>query len=127
MSEAGNEEGEVVYHLLLDPDETGIAGRALRLLISDEAHETGIRGIARQVLSLLKEGPGGAGGVEEAASARPGTLSVPLTGPQMKIVHSAVRLQLLDSQRGQQDERTLLREILAKLPDEHAIRAIELP
>lgn len=125
MSEAASED-QVVYHLLLDPDEQATAQRSLRLLIGGEAHEPEIRTIARQALALLEGGPG-QGGVEQADSARPGTLSVPLAPPQMKILHTALRLQLLDTQRQQEDQRALLRAILDKLPDEHAIRAIELP
>jgi len=44
----------------------------------------------------------------------------------MKITYSAVKLLMNDSQRGQADERELLRGILAKLPDEHTMRAIPL-
>ena len=51
---------------------------------------------------------------------------MPLTAPQMKITHTAVRLLLDDLQREQDDERQVLWQILEKLPDEHAIRAIEL-
>lgn len=109
--------GQTAYHLLLDAPEAEIAGRALRLLISDEAHEPEIRRLAREVIELLEAEPepGGAG-----------PLTVPLTEPQMKIAHTALRLLLLDTQREQDDTRRLLRGILDKLPDEHAIRAIEL-
>jgi hypothetical protein len=44
----------------------------------------------------------------------------------MKITHSAVKLLLDDLQRGQAQEREILRHIVAKLPDEHTMRAIEL-
>jgi hypothetical protein len=125
MSDTASED-ELVYHLLLDPRERAIAGRALGLLISDEAHEPGIRGLAREAIELLDGGADGGGGVEPVESARPGTVSVPLTAPRMKIVHTAVKLLLLDTQRDQESERTLLHGILDKLPDEHAIRAIEL-
>jgi hypothetical protein len=120
---SGDEPG---YHLLLDPEETPIAMLALRLLISDEAHEPVIRGLAREVIELLQTGPDGGRGVEPSEIGRPGTLSVPLTAPRMKIVHTAVQLLLLDTQREQGSERVLLRSILDKLPDEHAIRAIVL-
>jgi hypothetical protein len=121
MSDTASED-ELVYHLLLDPEERAIAGRALRLLISDEAHEPDIRRLAREAIELLD----GGAGTEPATNARPGTISVPLTAPRLKIVHSAVKLLLLDTQREQESERTLLNSILEKLPDEHAIRAIEL-
>ncbi len=125
MSDTASED-ELVYHLLLDPEEQAIAGQALRLLISDEAHEPGIRGIARETIELLESAPDGGHGARPAENAPPGTLSVPLTGPRMKIVHSAVKLLLLDTQRDQESERALLHSILDKLPDEHSIRAIEL-
>jgi hypothetical protein len=106
--------GEVAYHLLLSPGEAAITERALDLLIADEHREPGIRALARAVIEQLKAEPDGA------------TLTVPLTAPQMKITHTAVHLLLLDSSREQEDERRLLWSILDKLPDEHALRAIEL-
>lgn len=109
---------EIAYHLLLDPPEAEIACRALRLLISDEAHEPGIRALAREAIELVQAEPA------EPAGAAP--LTVPLTAPQMKIVHTAVKLLLLDTQREQESERQLLHAILDKLPDEHALRAITL-
>jgi hypothetical protein len=112
MSGAGAEQ-EPAYHLFLDPEEVPIAARALRLLISDEAHEPDIRKLAREVLAEL-EAPVGE------------RLTVELQPAQMKITYSAVRLMLNDMQREQAEEIELLRAILAKLPDEHVIRAIEL-
>jgi hypothetical protein len=109
------EEPEPPYHLFLDPDEVPVAASALRLLISDEAHEPQIRGLAREVLA----------GLEADADER-GTVTVSLSPPQMKITHSAVRLLLNDLQRGQASEREALWGILGKLPDEHTMRAIEL-
>jgi hypothetical protein len=109
------EESEPPYHLFLDPDELPVAASAMRLLISDEAHEPQIRGLAREVLAGLEGDP----------DAR-GTVTVALSPPQMKITHSAVRLLLNDLQRGQASEREVLWGILGKLPDEHTMRAIEL-
>jgi hypothetical protein len=106
---------EPAYHLFLEPDEIPVTASALRLLISDEAHEPEIRRLAREVLASLQEAPG-----------ELGALSVPLSPAQMKITHAAVRLLLNDLQREQASEREILRAILDKLPDEHAIRAIEL-
>jgi hypothetical protein len=106
---------EPAYHLFLEEDETRVAAGALRLLVSDEAHEPQIRRLAREVLSSL-ESPPGAHGV----------LTVPLSAEQMKITHSALRLLLNDLQRGQADEREILRRVLEKLPDEHTMRAIKL-
>ncbi|HSZ05313.1 MAG TPA: hypothetical protein VK778_08935 [Solirubrobacteraceae bacterium] len=109
------EEAEPPYHLFLDEDEVPVAASALRLLISDEAHEPQIRRLAREVIAGL-DGPPNEQGV----------LTVTLEPQQMKITHSAVRLLLNDLQRGQAPEREILRGILEKLPDEHTMRAIEL-
>jgi hypothetical protein len=103
------------YHLFLDSDEVAVSASALRLLISDEAHEPGIRRLAREVLAGL-----------ELESEQGGKLTVELTPQQMKITHSAVSLLLNDLQREQASEREILRRILDKLPDSHSIRAIEL-
>jgi hypothetical protein len=106
---------EPAYHLFLDAEEVTVTGVALRLLISDEAHEPQIRQLAREVIADLEEQPDGRG-----------VLTVSLSPEQMKITHSAVRLLLNDSQRGQADERETLHSILSKLPDEHTMRAIKL-
>lgn len=103
------------YHLFLDAREVPVAAQALRLLISDEAHEPDIRRLAREVIAGLEQPAG-----EE------GMLTVTLAPAQMKITHSALRLLLNDLQRGQEAEREVLRGILDKLPDEHTMRAIEL-
>jgi len=103
------------YHLLLEPEEVGVAASALRLLISDEAHEPLIRGLAREVIENLA-----------AAPDERGRVTLALTPQQMKITHSATRLLLNDLQRGQAEERETLRSILEKLPDEHVMRAIQL-
>jgi hypothetical protein len=108
-------EPEPAYHLFLDADEVPVAASALRLLISDEAHEPQIRSLAREVIASL-----------EAEPDEQGRLTVSLSAEQMKITHSSVRLLLNDLQRGQAAERDLLRSILEKLPDEHTMRAIEI-
>jgi len=115
MSDAGQAEGPA-YHLFLEPQEVPVAASALRLLISDEAHEPTIRSLARAVLLHLEADGAGADGL----------LTIELTPPQMKITHSAVRLLLNDLQREQADERDVLRAILEKLPDEHTMRAIRI-
>jgi hypothetical protein len=106
---------EPAFHLFLDAEEVPVLGRALRLLIADEAHEALIRGLAREVLALLDPPPG----AEEK-------VTVPLSPEQMKITHTAAHLLLDDLQREQAGERDLLRRVLDKLPDEHTMRAIEL-
>jgi hypothetical protein len=108
-------DAEPPYHLFLDGEEAPVLAHALRLLISDEAHEPTIRGLAREVLVSL------------GATPEPnGKLTVPLTPPQMKITHTAARLLLDDLQREQASEREILRRVLDKLPDEHTMRAIDL-
>jgi hypothetical protein len=104
------------YHLFLDTSELGPATSALRLLISDEAHERQIRGLAREVIASLRATP------DES-----GKLTVTLSPEQMKITHTALKLLLDDLQRGQADEREVLRGVIDKLPDEHTMRAIRLP
>ena len=108
-------EPEPPYHLLLDAEELPAAASAVRLLISDEAHQPTIRAIARELLTGLEAQPDGHG-----------HLTVTLTPPQMKIAHTAVRLLLDDLGREQEPERAILRRILEKLPDEHTMRAIAL-
>ncbi len=107
------------YHLLLAPEQIPLTARALRLMISDEAHQPEIRRLAREVLAEL-EGP------DEQPTALEDTRSVALSAPQMKITYSALRLLLNDLQHDQAEEIQRLQDILAKLPDEHAIRAIVL-
>ena len=114
MSEA-TEDSAPPYHLFLDVEEVPVAASALRLLISDEAHEPDIRRLAREVLDELEQLPDANG-----------VLTVSLTPQQMKITYSAVKLLLNDLQREQADEIEILRNILDKLPDEHTIRAITL-
>lgn len=114
MSETA--EPEPVYHLFLDGAQTPALARAVRLLISDEAHEPAIRAIARELLAAL-EGEADSGG----------RLTVALSAQQMKLAHTAAHLLLDDLQREQADERELLRQVLDKLPDEHTMRAIMLP
>jgi hypothetical protein len=67
-------DAEPPYHLFLDSEEAPALAHALRLLISDEAHEPTIRGLAREVLASL-----------DATPKPNGKLTVPLTPPQMKI------------------------------------------
>lgn len=114
-------ENDVAYHLLLNPPEAEIAVRALHLLISDEAHEPDIRAYARESIAAIESS-----GTGEPAGETEATTTVPLTAQQMKILHTAVRLLLLDTQRDQESERQLLHSILEKLPDEHSLRAIEV-
>jgi hypothetical protein len=104
---------DAAYHLHVDREEVKFASSALRLLISDEAHEPAIRALARAVLDGLAAEPGTGG-----------LVVVALNPQQMKIAHTAVKLLHDDLGREQADERRVLARVLDKLPDEHAIRAI---
>jgi hypothetical protein len=106
---------EPPYHLLLHADEIGATGKALNLLISDEAHEPKIRGLARDVLAQLQGTPD-----------EHGILSVALASQQMKITHTALALLYRDLGREQAGELETLRRVLDKLPDEHVMRAITI-
>jgi hypothetical protein len=106
---------DVPFHLLLSVEEAPPTAQALRLLISDEAHEPGIRRLAREVLAAV-----------DAIEPDEEVATLTLTAQQMKITFSAVRLLINDLHRDEQDELTLLRSVLDKLPDEHVMRAIEL-
>jgi len=46
---------EPPFHLLLNIEEIPVAASALRLFISDEAHEHKIRSLAREVLQELEK------------------------------------------------------------------------
>jgi hypothetical protein len=106
---------EVDYHLHLDAEEQVVAGSALRLLISDIAHQPRIRQLARDVLAELA-----------ATTDEGGLLTVSLSAEQMKVTYTAVKLLFDDLQRDQAAEIEILRRILNKLPDEHTMRAITL-
>jgi hypothetical protein len=49
-----------------------------------------------------------------------------LTPAQLKVTHSALRALLSDFGHDEPDVHRVIREILAKLPDEASIRAIDL-
>jgi hypothetical protein len=49
-----------------------------------------------------------------------------LTPAQLKITHTALRSLLSDFGHDEGEIHAIIHEVLAKLPDEHAIRAIQL-
>jgi hypothetical protein len=49
-----------------------------------------------------------------------------LTPAQLKVTHAALRSMLSDFGHDQPDVHRIIREIIAKLPDEASIRAIDL-
>jgi hypothetical protein len=108
-------EPEPPYHLRLQPDELAVTATALRLLVSDEAHEAQIRALAREVLDGLEADP------DER-----GVVLVTLGSKQMKITHTALRSLYRDLGRDQAEELETLRCVIDKLPDEHVMRAILL-
>jgi hypothetical protein len=109
------QEPEPQYHLRLEPDELGVTATALRLLVTDEAHEAQIRALARAVLEGLEGEPDGRG-----------IVSVALGSKQMKIAHTALRSLFRDLGREQAEELEIVRRVIDKLPDEHVMRAISL-
>ena len=102
------------YHLRVDPPERPTLELALRLLHDDMAPSHEIRRAAWQVLERLRATDAGA----------PATIA--LAEMELKLVHTALRIHLDDTRRTQDDERRIVRGLLEKLPDEHAIRAIRL-
>jgi hypothetical protein len=49
-----------------------------------------------------------------------------LTPEQLKITHTALRSLLDDFGHDEREISSIIHEVLAKLPDEHAIRAIQI-
>ena len=83
--------------------ELGVTATALRLLVSDEAHEAQIRALARAVLEGLEGEP------DER-----GIVSVALGSKQMKIAHTALRSLFRDLGREQAEELEIVRRDLAR-------------
>ena len=106
---------EPPFHLLLHPEELAVTATALNLLISDEAHEGQIRGLAREVLEKL-----------DGRARRAGILTIELGSRQMKIRTPRCARCSGDLGREQAEELELIRAVLEKLPDEHVMRAISL-
>ena len=49
-----------------------------------------------------------------------------LTAAELKVTHTALKSLLDDYGHDEHDVKQVIREVLAKLPDEHSIRAIDL-
>jgi hypothetical protein len=64
--------------------------------------------------------------MSDESSESPFRYHLELTPPQLKITHTALRSLLDDFGHEEHDVGKVVREILDKLPDEHAIRAIRL-
>ena len=65
---------------------------------------------------------------DEAGLIQPGEIAfhLELTAAQMKIVHTALKSLNDDLGREEHDVREIVLQVLAKLPGEHDIRAIDL-
>ena len=50
-----------------------------------------------------------------------------LTPAQLKIVHTGLHSLLDDLGHDERDVQSIVRRVIDKLPDEHSIRAIQLP
>jgi hypothetical protein len=110
------DEPGVAYHLLLEPEDLPVTALALRLLVSDEAHQPALRGITRRVLERLPD-----------PATRHEVFSLALSPEEMKMTHTALHLLLNDSTREDREEREVLHRVLDRLPDEHVMRAIAIP
>ena len=62
----------------------------------------------------------------DSGSEMPFRYHLELTPAQLKITHTALRSLLDDFGHDEDDVLRVIHEVLAKLPDEHAIRAIQL-
>lgn len=105
------------YHLHLNAAERPVLAVALRLLLGDMAHTSVVRAPARRALERV--------GAEPALVPEQ-PLTMALDEAELKVVHTALHILFDDLGREDAAERGLIREMLDKLPDEHAIRAIEL-
>jgi hypothetical protein len=63
---------------------------------------------------------------DETTSVGPFRYHLELTPAQLKITHTALHALLNDFGHEQSDVHGVVREVLEKLPDEHAMRAIRL-
>jgi hypothetical protein len=64
--------------------------------------------------------------MESGADDTPFRYHLELTPQQLKVTHTALRSLLDDFGHDEAEIHALIHEVLAKLPDEHAIRAIQL-
>jgi hypothetical protein len=65
---------------------------------------------------------------EEFHPIQPGEIAyrLDLTAAELKVTHTALKSLLDDFGHEEHDVQELIRQVLAKLPDEHSIRAIDL-
>jgi hypothetical protein len=100
------------FPLIVHDDERAVLRTALEVYRGDFGHdEQPIVALVDDVLSRVPD--------EERTP-------LDLDAAAMKVTYSALHSLLEDSRRTQQDEREHLRGLLARLPGEHDIRAIDL-
>lgn len=116
------------YHLLVDRDELPVLRTALALLADDATRDSGLGAPTRAIIERLP-----AGAATEAAGSDSGDafadgehLTLALSPTELKVVHTSLQLLRDDLRRGQGEEIHIVLRLLAKLPDEHAIRAITI-
>jgi hypothetical protein len=63
---------------------------------------------------------------DEQAGGEPINYHLELTPAQLKVTHTALRSLLDDFGHEEAELHRIIHEVLAKFPDEHSIRAIEL-
>ena len=63
---------------------------------------------------------------EQGTGPSPFRYHLELTPAQLKLTHTALRSLLDDFGHEQSDVQAVIREVLDKLPDEHAIRGIDI-
>jgi hypothetical protein len=102
------------YHLIVDPSERPVLELALRLLHDDMSPSHEIRRATWRALERLR------------ATVPDAPASIALDEMELKLVHTALHILLDDTRRTQEAERRVIRELLGKLPDDHAMRAIRL-
>jgi hypothetical protein len=107
---------ETAYRLDLTPTQTTVTRTALRSLRANFGHdEHDVQRVVRAALDKLPEGGGD-----------PAVTWVELTPAQLKITYTALRSLLDDFGHDEHEVHRAIREVIDKLPDEHAIRAIDL-
>jgi hypothetical protein len=107
---------ETAFRLDLTPPQLEVTRTALRSLRDDFGHEEhDIQGVIRAVLDKL---PG------DEAGERVRWLE--LTPAQLKLTYTGLRSLLDGYGHDEHREQQAIRQVLDKLPDEHAIRSIDL-
>jgi hypothetical protein len=75
---------------------------------------------------MIEDEEAGMGESESGGPSTPFRYHLELTPAQLKITHTALHSLLDDFGHEQAEVIRIIHEVLAKLPDEHAIRAIQL-